>query len=150
MKLPRSVHEQFRRHGRAGGKKRAERLSPGAKKAIAQRGAHARWIRSRFGAASFEALNLPGGELVDRGLRDLAAGTVSVESLVVSLAAPRLRREGVPLNTVLPDPEESLYGLLEQSSGALAHARYGAYLRQAASFADALALLRLKRERRAR
>jgi hypothetical protein len=31
-----------------------------------------RWIRTRFGAPSFEVLGLPGGELVDTGLPDLA------------------------------------------------------------------------------
>ena len=52
------------------------------------------------------------------------------ESLLVSLAAPRLHREGVPIGQVHSDPEDRLYDLLSRS-GDLAHARYGAYLRQA-------------------
>lgn len=53
-----------------------------------------RRILVRFGAPSFEDLGLPGGEVIDRGLIELAQGKESPESLVVSLAAPRLGREG--------------------------------------------------------
>lgn len=82
--------------------------------------------------------------MIDRGLADLAAGRETVESLVVSLAAPRLRREGVPLPRGLTqDADRRLYRLLEREHGDLAHARYLAYLRQAASFADACAGSRL-------
>jgi hypothetical protein len=82
--------------------------------------------------------------MIDAGLTALAAGEESVESLVVSLAAPRLRREGVPLPPeVFADAELRLYRLLEQTSGDLAHARYLACLRQAASFADACSAARV-------
>jgi hypothetical protein len=108
-----------------------------ARKAVARRAATARWIRHRFGASSFTALGIPGGNLVDAGLAELADGKTTVNSLLVSLAATRLRREGVPLSTVHADPEERLYRLLVRSSGDLAHARYGAHLRQLSSFADA-------------
>jgi len=74
---------------------------------------------------------------VDRGLADLAAGRTSAESLLVSLAEPRLRREGVPVGTVQLDPERRLYALLEETEGDLAHARYTALLRRMNSFADA-------------
>lgn len=149
MKLPRAVLEQFRRHGRAGGRQRSARLSPESRRAIARGAAVARWIRARFGASSFAARGLPGGALIDAGLADLAAGRVTVESLAVSLAAPRLRREGVPLSIVQADPERRLYELLVRTDGDLAHARYGAYLRQVASFADACRAARLDRGRRA-
>jgi hypothetical protein len=86
--------------------------------------ATARWTRARFGATNFAALGLPGGEIVDAGLADLAAGAVTVESLLVSLAAPRLRREGVPLGEVHRDPDDRLYALLSETAGELAHARY--------------------------
>lgn len=102
-----------------------------------------RWIRHRFGARSFEALGLPGGQMVDAGLADLAAGRVTRESLAVSLAAPRLRREGVPVGDVLADPERRLYRLLARSDGDLAHARYSACLRRLVSFADASRLARV-------
>jgi hypothetical protein len=119
-------------------------MSPEARRAVARHAAIRRWVRVRFGAPRFEDLGLPGGGIIDRGLAALAAGEVSAESLVVSLAAPRLRREGVPLpRDVLPDADRRLYRLLEQTSGDLAHARYLAYLRQAASFADACRTARL-------
>jgi hypothetical protein len=121
-------------------------MTPEARKAVARRAATSRWIRHRFGSSSFEALGLPGGDLVDAGLAELADGKTAVASLVVSLAATRLRREGIPLSSVHADPEERLFQWLERSSGDLAHARYGAHLRQLSSFADACRRLRLERK----
>jgi hypothetical protein len=112
-------------------------MSPETRQAVAQRAASTRWIRERFGDSSFAALGLPGGEIVDAGLADLAAGRTSPESLAVSLAAPRLRREGIPVGSVQADAEDRLYDLLARASGDLAHARYSAWLRQLVSFADA-------------
>lgn len=117
-------------------------MSPAERRAVARRAATARWIRDRFGAASFERLGLPGGELVDAGLTDLATDRATPESLAVSLAAPRLRREGVPIGSVLDDPERRLFELLEKTEGDLAHARYNAYLQRLVSFADACRLVR--------
>ena len=145
MKLPSEVREQFRRYGREGGRTRAARISTDAKKRIARQGATTRWIRSRFGASRFADLGLPGGDMVDAGLTDLAAGRTSVESLLVSLAEPRLRREGVPLGAVEADPERLLYELLTSTEGDLAHARYGALLRRMVSFADACHVVRVRR-----
>jgi len=119
-------------------------MSSAARKAVARNAAVSRWNQKRFGASAYAALGLPGGEAVDAGLADLAAGKESVESLVVSLAAPRLKREGVPVpGKPFADAEVRLYRLLEQSSGDLAHARYLAWLRQIASFADACAHARI-------
>ena len=68
-----------------------------------------------------------------------------MESLLVSLAAPRLKREGVPLpRDVFKDADERLYRLLERDDAGLAHARYLACLRQAESFANACAHARVK------
>ena len=113
---------------------------------MASRAASTRWIRKRFGAASFEALGLPGGEVVDAGLDDLAAGKATEESFAVSLAAPRLRREGVPVSATLEDPEIRLYASLAATNPDLAHARYGAYLRRMVSFADACRTARIDRD----
>jgi len=146
MKLPKPIRERFSRYGRQGGKVRAARMSPETRRAVARRAAASRWIRERFGDPSFAALGLPGGDIVDTGLAHLALGTISPESMVVSLAAPRLRREGVPVGPVQPEPEDRLYELLSQTSGDLAHARYGAYLRQIVSFADACRFARRDRE----
>lgn len=116
-----------------------------ARRSVARRAAAARWIRERFGAPSFAALGLPGGEVVDTGLADLAAERATPESLAVSLAAPRLRREGVPVGPTLEDPERRLFELLEETAGDLAHARYNAWLRQLVSFADACRVIRVAR-----
>ena len=91
----------------------------------------------------FADLGLPGGDVVDEGLADLASGRTSAASLLVSLAAPRLRREGVPVTNTQPDPELQLYRLLSSTEGDLAHARYNAYLRLIVSFADACSVATL-------
>ena len=138
MRMPDHVRAQFQRHGRRGGRVRARRLSAEARVAIARRSALRRWIRVRFGEPSFGDLGLPGGALIDQGLDDLAGGRETRESLLVSLAASRLRREGVPVSGhSLCDADHRLYRLLETTEGALAHARYLALLRQVTSFADA-------------
>lgn len=143
MRLPAEIRDRFRRYGREGGKIRAARISPERRKEIARQAATARWVRSGFGASRFAELSLPGGDLVDTGLADLAAGRTSVESLLVSLAEPRLRREGVPIGAVETDPEKRLYEMLTRTEGDLAHVRYGAYLRRMVSFADACYLKRM-------
>lgn len=138
MRLPKSIRERFRAHGRDGGRARAARMSPEARRRVARRAAIRRWIRARFGAPRFAALGLPGGETMDAGLDALAAGEETIESLLVSLAAPRLEREGVPVPAeVFTDADVRLYRLLERTAGELAHARYLAYLRLAESFANA-------------
>lgn len=142
VKLPTEVREQFRRYGREGGRTRAKRLEPGDRRRIARLAATRRWIRERFGVERFSDLSLPGAELVDRGLHDLAAGETTSESLLVSLAAARLRREGVPVGAIEPDPRWRLYRMLERTEGDLAHARYTALLRRIVSFADACRLSR--------
>jgi hypothetical protein len=103
-----------------------------------------RWTQARFGAPRFQSTGLPGGEVIDAGLAALAEGKESIESLLVSIAAPRLKREGVPIpRDVFANAEIRLYRLLERSDEPLAHARYLAYLRQARSFADACARARI-------
>lgn len=142
MHLPATVREAFRRHGRAGGRARAARMSPEDRRRVARRAASVRWIRHRFGDVSFASLGAPGGELVDAGLADLAAGQVTEPALLVSIARPRLLREGIPVGEPWQDPERRLYERLARADDGLAHARYTAYLRRMASFADACRLLR--------
>jgi len=120
-------------------------MTPAARTAVARQAAVRRWTRARFGRASFQELGLPGGELVDVGLADLAAGRETVASLVVSEAAPRLRREGVPVPRIaVSDAAARLYRALDREGSVLAHARFSAHLRQVASFADACRALRTK------
>ncbi len=73
---------------------------------------------------------LPGADLVEKGLRDLEQGTESVESLLVSLSAPRLRTLGLLVPEPWADPELRLYRMLATEYGAGAHARYNALLRR--------------------
>lgn len=146
MKMPRELRKWFTAQGRRGGHERARRLSPEARRETATAAALARWTKARFGAPSFEILGIPGGRLVDQGLRDYAAGRDSREALLVDVAAPRLRREGVPVprpapgwRRAVPDPHRRLYERIEEDAGALAHSRYNALLREVVSFSDALA-----------
>ena len=88
-------------------------------------------------AMGYEAL--PGGDLVERGLRDLRGGVVSVEALLVSVGAPRLRAAGVEVpEPALPDPEHSLYLRLAEEDPDAAHSRYNALIRRLVSFERAL------------
>lgn len=78
--------------------------------------------------------NLPGAELIDRGLRDLENGVESVESLLVSIAAPRLRALGLAVAMPIDEPELRLYRRLAAEHGAGAHSRYNALLRRVVSY----------------
>ncbi len=140
----------FQDYGAIGGRTRAQRMDPAARSASARRAVIHRWIANRFGGRSFAELGLPGGEIIDTGLIDLCEGVESEESLLVSLAEPRLRREGVPVpRNVFDDADIRLYRRLETVNPGLAHARYRAYLRQAQSFADACPLVRRRSVRHA-
>jgi hypothetical protein len=76
----------------------------------------------------------PGEELIDAGLSDLARGVESVESLLVSIGAPRLARLGLAVPTPFPDPETRLYELLAREDSDSAHSRYNALVRRLVSF----------------
>ena len=78
---------------------------------------------------------LPGGDLIEIGLKDLAAGRHTVEALLVAIGAPRLRALGFKLPASLPaDPEHRLYDLLEATDQDSAHSRYNALIRRLVSF----------------
>lgn len=86
--------------------------------------------------------DLPGGDLVEAGLRDLAASAESAEALLVASFAPRLERLGVQVPPHdIPEPERRLYRLLAASAPDAAHGRYNALVRRMVSFARALAAL---------
>lgn len=81
---------------------------------------------------------LPGGDLVQEGIADLARGIESIPALLVSIGAPRLRRIGLPVPvTMISSPEHRLYELLAESDPDSAHSRYNALLRRLVSFEDA-------------
>jgi hypothetical protein len=77
---------------------------------------------------------LPGAELVEKGIADLASGIESVEAFLVSIGAPRLRRIGFDVPLALPSPEHGLYEMLARSESDSAHSRYNALLRRLVSF----------------
>jgi hypothetical protein len=87
------------------------------------------------------AENLPGADLVRSGLSDLQAGRESEASLLVQIAAPRLRRLGIeiPDTTGRADgpAEHRLYELLARDGDRGAHSRYNALLARIASYASA-------------
>jgi len=88
---------------------------------------------------------LPGADLVARGLADLYAGQASQDALLVSIASPRLRRLGIEVPQLpkrviggVPEPyEHRLYDVLSNEDRARAHSRYNALLRRMVSYARA-------------
>jgi hypothetical protein len=81
---------------------------------------------------------LPGAELVERGLRDLADGLESIEALLVAIGAPRLRGLGIPVPAAPADPEHRLYHLLASEDPDDAHSRYNGLIRRLVSYERAL------------
>jgi hypothetical protein len=81
--------------------------------------------------------DFPGHELVSTGLADLAAGRESESSLLVAMAAPRLRALGFDVPPGGGEqPSHRLYELLvERDRGA--HSRYNALVGRVVSFARA-------------
>jgi len=77
---------------------------------------------------------LPGAELVSKGIADLARGVTSIEALLTSIGAPRLRRLGLEMPTPIPSAEHRLYELLAAEDADSAHARYNALVRRLVSF----------------
>ncbi len=77
--------------------------------------------------------------MVDQGLIDLANGRETVESLLVSMAALRLRTLGYPIPAPFENPELRLYHVLASQFGNGAHSRYNALVRRIVSFQRAAA-----------
>ena len=83
---------------------------------------------------------LPGEDLVEAGLADLAGNRITDFSLLVLIASPRLKRLGVHIpQCAFPKPyEHQLYARLEQRLGSGAHSYYNSLLRRIVSYARAL------------
>ena len=77
---------------------------------------------------------LPGEDLIERGIADLERGADSIEALLVSIGAPRLRRIGFEIPRTIASPETMLYGRLAESDQDSAHSRYNALIRRLVSF----------------
>ena len=80
---------------------------------------------------------LPGADLVRKGLDDLRAGRETAAALLVAVGAPRLRRLGIDVPSV-EAPEHRLYDLLAREESDSAHSRYNALIRRLVSFERAL------------
>lgn len=85
---------------------------------------------------------LPGGDLVRKGLSDLARHEETIESLLVSIGATRLRAGGLFVERPFPEPEHRLYEALARTDPDSAHSRYNALLRRLTSFESALECVR--------
>ena len=82
---------------------------------------------------------LPGGDLIRKGLKDLETGQETLESLLVSIGATRLRQAGVPVpDHVFRDADRRLYDLLAKDGEDEAHGRYNALVRRLVSFESTL------------
>lgn len=85
--------------------------------------------------------DLPGADLVARGIQALRRGETTIEALLVSVGAPRLRAAGldIPPAPPLPHaPEISLYLAIGADHPRDAHSRYNALIRRLVSFERAL------------
>lgn len=82
---------------------------------------------------------LPGEELVNQGMDDLKKGLTTEMSLLVLIAAPRLRSLGidVPQLSAAVPYEHQLYSRLEQRLGSAAHSYYNSLIRRIVSYARA-------------
>ena len=86
--------------------------------------------------------DLPGGELIEQGLDDLAAGIETAAALLISIGAPRLGQLGLTVANPIPSSEHRLYELLSRTDPDSAHSRYNALIRRLVSFERALACAR--------
>lgn len=82
---------------------------------------------------------LPGAEFIEQGAADLDDGHESLEALLVSIGAPRLRSVGIEVSTPIESPEHKLYALLAREKGDAAHSAYNALIRRLVSFERAAA-----------
>jgi hypothetical protein len=85
---------------------------------------------------------LPGGDLVAKGLADLAAGILSAEALLVCVGRHRLAESGIDVPPA-PGlggqlPEHALYLFLAREDSDSAHGRYNALIRRLVSFERAI------------
>ncbi len=85
--------------------------------------------------------DLPGAELVVSGIEALRRGETTVEALLVSVGAPRLRAAGLDIPPTPPlehSAEISLYLAVGAEHPKGTHSRYNALIRRLVSFERAL------------
>jgi len=83
---------------------------------------------------------LPGADIVERGLDDLARDRISPEALAVLCASPRLCRLGfvVPRVALSQSAEIELYNLLGHANVPDPYSAYNALLRRVVAFSAAV------------
>lgn len=84
---------------------------------------------------------LPGEDLIQQGVKDMARGVESMMSLLVMVGYPRLTRLRKDLPKPLQwidHPEIRLYQLLSQRNPQGAHSRFNALIRRLVSYERAL------------
>lgn len=85
--------------------------------------------------------DLPGADLVAKGIDDLRRGELTVEALLVAVGAPRLRGIGLEIPAIpalSESPELALYAAVCDSGAGDAHSRYNALIRRLVSFERAM------------
>jgi len=82
--------------------------------------------------------DLPGADLIQKGIHDLRENLVTIESMLVSIGAQRIREAGYDVPKALSTPEERLYALIAQQEGDGAHSQYNSFIRRLISFEQAL------------
>jgi len=86
-------------------------------------------------------IELPGGDLILRGIEELASGDTGEYGLLVLVASTRLGDLGLKLpirDDIVRPVNLQLYELLQCSYGTGAYSRYNALLRSLSSFLHAL------------
>ncbi|HZR17755.1 MAG TPA: hypothetical protein VFE51_10545 [Verrucomicrobiae bacterium] len=91
-------------------------------------------------ATDAQPVLLPGEELVRQGLVDLGDNRTTDESLLVLIAAPRLRGLGIAIPAVrlTQAAEHELYERVEERLGTGAHSYYNSLIRRIVSYARAV------------
>ena len=88
--------------------------------------------------------DLPGADLVAKGIDDLRCGELTVEALLVAVGAPRLRSIGLEIPAIpalSESPELALYAAICAGEAGDAHSRYNALIRRLVSFERAMEAL---------
>jgi hypothetical protein len=136
-----SVRRYLAEIGRRGGMRSRRALTPEQARAmVATREATRAAREFEHSAIGAPASDIPGADIVRAGLRDLARRERSIDALLVSMAAPRLRRLGIRVPPGFEHPEDALFDLLEDVHGKAAHSRYNALVRRIVSFSRAAAI----------